>query len=285
MKNVLVICNYKAGRKTAVLNKKKLKKFLFKNAEKFKILDICSDREIDVTDYDTIIAMGGDGTINQVVPYLINTNKTLGIIPCGTANLLAAKLGIPTNLKKALKILKQGKTKKIDAIDINGKPCVLRLGLGYDADIICKTPQSLKNKFGYFSYFLAGILFALRLKPHEYKISVNNKSIDVTATCIIVANAANMYQNIVSVGNKSKLNDGLMEVFVLKARNPITYFIEFLKILFNHKKNNPFALYFKTDNLKISNHYSLGHIDGEKLKFRDDIHLEILHNALNIYSK
>ena len=108
MKNVLVICNYKAGRKTAILNKKKLKKFLFKNAEKFKIIDICSDSELDVTDYDTIIAMGGDGTINQVIPYLINTNKTLGIIPCGTANLLAAKLGIPTDLKKALKIIKEG---------------------------------------------------------------------------------------------------------------------------------------------------------------------------------
>ena len=140
---------------------------MWKNAEKFKIIDICSDSELDVTDYDTIIAMGGDGTINQVIPYLINTNKTLGIIPCGTANLLAAKLGIPTDLKKALKIIKEGKQKQIDSIDINGKPCILRLGLGYDADIIGKTPQALKNKFGYlFFLFQCNLTLRRERKAH-----------------------------------------------------------------------------------------------------------------------
>ena len=147
MKNVLVVSNYRAGRKTAILNKKKLRKFLYKNSENFKIIDICDVDNIDITEFDTIIAMGGDGTVNKVIPLIINTDKTLGIIPCGTANLLAAKLGIPTNLKKALKILKKGKIKKIDVVDINGIPSILRFGLGYDADIIGKTPQSLKNKF------------------------------------------------------------------------------------------------------------------------------------------
>lgn len=284
MKNVLVVSNYRAGRKTAILNKKKLRKFLYKNSENFKIIDICDVDNIDITEFDTIIAMGGDGTVNKVIPLIINTNKTLGIIPCGTANLLAAKLGIPTNLKKALKILKKGKIKKIDVVDINGIPSILRFGLGYDADIIGKTPQSLKNKFGYFAYFIAGILFALRLIPHEYKISYDDKTLIVNATCIIVANAANMYQNIVSVGNKCKLNDGLMDVFILKAKNPITYFIEFLKILLKHRTDNSLALYFKTSNLKIENKYTLGHIDGEKIKLRGDINFNILNKIIKIYS-
>ena len=102
MNRVLVVSNYKAGRKKAVLNKKTLRKFLYKYSEYFNIVVIFYLENINTSEYDTIIAMGGDGTINKVLPLVVNTEKTLGIIPCGTANLLAAKLGIPTNIKKAL---------------------------------------------------------------------------------------------------------------------------------------------------------------------------------------
>ena len=81
-------------------------------------------------------------------------------------------------MSKILKILEKENTKKIDVISINDKPCILRFGLGYDSDIIGKTPQSLKNKFGYFSYFIAGILFALRLMPQKYHITYDNNEID-----------------------------------------------------------------------------------------------------------
>lgn len=282
MKKVLVVSNYRAGRKTAVLNKKTLRKFLYKNSEEFQIIDICAVDNIDTSEFDTIIAMGGDGTINKVLPLVINTDKTLGIIPCGTANLLAAKLGIPTNVKRALKILEKGQAKKIDVISINEKPCVLRFGLGYDSDIICKTPQSIKNKFGYFSYFIAGILFALRLIPKEYNIAYDNNNFDIKASCIIVANAANMYQNLVSVGNKCKLDDGLMDVFILKTKNPIVFFIEFLNIIFKHRTNNPRAIYFKTSNLRISNKWTVGHIDGEKEKLSGDLDFKLLREAINV---
>ena len=282
MKKVLVVSNYRAGRKTAVLNKKKLRKFLYKNSEKFKIIDICDLDNIDTSEFDTIVAMGGDGTINKVLPIVINTDKTLGIIPCGTANLLGAKLGIPTNVKRALKILEKGNTKKIDVISINNKPCILRFGLGYDSDIIGKTPQSLKNKFGYFSYFIAGILFALKLTLQEYHINYDDKEFDVKASCIIVANAANMYRNLVSVGNRSKLDDGLMDVFILKTKNPIVFFIEFLNIIFKHRADSSRAMYFKTSNLKINNKWTMGHIDGEKKKFKGNFEFNIIPNSVRV---
>ena len=282
MKNVLVVSNYRAGRKTAVLNKKTLRKFLYKNSEDFIILDICDVDNIDTSDFDTIIAMGGDGTINKVLPLVINTDKTLGIIPCGTANLLAAKLGIPTNIKRALKILEKGNTQKIDVISINNTPCILRFGLGYDSDIIGKTPQSIKNKFGYFSYFIAGILFALRLIPQEYHIAYDDKEFDIKASCIIVANAANMYQNLVSIGNRCKLDDGLMDVFILKTKNPIVFFIEFLNILFKHRVDSSRAMYFKTSKLRIDNKWTMGHIDGEKKKFKDNFEFSVIEKSVNV---
>lgn len=283
MKNVLVINNPNAGRKKAAKYKKLVIQFLLRKNCSFKTIEISKLTSTDFEDFDTVFAIGGDGTVNKVIPYIVNTDKVLGIIPCGTANLLAAKLNIPTNPKKALEIIDHSVIKNVDVLKVQDKYSVLRLGLGYDSDIICKTPQSLKNKFGYFAYFLAGILFALRLKQKSYTIFFNNKKLSILATCIIVANAGNMYRNLVSISNNCNLQDGKFEVFILKVKNPITFFIEFLGIIFNYKNSNSKAMYFQTNELLIKNEFSTGHIDGEKQKFKDDIKINIVPKSVKVF--
>lgn len=283
MKNVLVINNPNAGRKKAAKYKKLVIQFLLRKNCSFKTIEISKLTSTDFEDFDTVFAIGGDGTVNKVIPYIVNTDKVLGIIPCGTANLLAAKLNIPTNPKKALEIINHSVIKNVDVLKVQDKYSVLRLGLGYDSDIICKTPQSLKNKFGYFAYFLAGILFALRLKQKSYTIFFNNKKLSILATCIIVANAGNMYRNLVSISNNCNLQDGKFEVFILKVKNPITFFIEFLGIIFNYKNSNSKAMYFQTNELLIKNEFLTGHIDGEKQKFKDDIKINIVPKSVKVF--
>lgn len=283
MKNVLVINNPNAGRKKAAKYKKLVIQFLLRKNCSFKTIEISKLTSTDFEDFDTVFAIGGDGTVNKVIPYIVNTDKVLGIIPCGTANLLAAKLNIPTNPKKALEIINHSVIKNVDVLKVQDKYSVLRLGLGYDSDIICKTPQSLKNKFGYFAYFLAGILFALRLKQKSYTIFFNNKKLSILATCIIVANAGNMYRNLVSISNNCNLQDGKFEVFILKVKNPITFFIEFLGIIFNYKNSNSKAMYFQTNEFLIKNEFSTGHIDGEKQKFKDDIKINIVPKSVKVF--
>lgn len=283
MKNVLVINNPNAGRKKAAKYKKLVIQFLLRKNCSFKTIEISKLTSTDFEDFDTVFAIGGDGTVNKVIPYIVNTDKVLGIIPCGTANLLAAKLNIPTNPKKALEIINHSVIKNVDVLKVQDKYSVLRLGLGYDSDIICKTPQSLKNKFGYFAYFLAGILFALRLKQKSYTIFFNDKKLSILATCIIVANAGNMYRNLVSISNNCNLQDGKFEVFILKVKNPITFFIEFLGIIFNYKNSNSKAMYFQTNELLIKNEFSTGHIDGEKQKFKDDIKINIVPKSVKVF--
>ncbi len=283
MKNVLVINNPNAGRKKAAKYKKLVIQFLLRKNCSFKTIEISKLTSTDFEEFDTVFAIGGDGTVNKVIPYIVNTDKVLGIIPCGTANLLAAKLNIPTNPKKALEIINHSVIKNVDVLKVQDKYSVLRLGLGYDSDIICKTPQSLKNKFGYFAYFLAGILFALRLKQKSYTIFFNDKKLSILATCIIVANAGNMYRNLVSISNNCNLQDGKFEVFILKVKNPITFFIEFLGIIFNYKNSNSKAMYFQTNELLIKNEFSTGHIDGEKQKFKDDIKINIVPKSVKVF--
>ena len=284
MENVLLINNPNSGRRQALKHKKAVVKFLLEKRLKFKSIAIDEIEKTPFDNFDTIIVIGGDGTVNKVLPHVLNKDKTIGIIPSGTANLLAAKLKIPTNVKKALKIIESGRISNIDILKINDKYSALRFGLGYDSDIICKTPQSLKNKFGYFAYFLSGILFALRLKQKHYTIFYDNKKLSIVATCIIAANAGNMFRNIFSISQKCELDDGLLDIFILKVKNPIMFFAEFLQIIFDKKSTNSKAMYFQTSNFKIKNDITTGHIDGEKQKFKGDIEINITPKSVKIFS-
>lgn len=285
MKKILVVENINAGKKNAVSADKIIEEFYLGKDVELNIVGIEDISEDNVKNSDVIITVGGDGTVNKVVPFAMKFDKPIGVIPCGTANLLSAKLKIPTDIKKALQVIENGQKLKIDVLKVNDNYSVLRTGFGYDADIICKTPQSLKNKFGYFSYFVAGVLFALRLKQHVYHLTYDDdKKLSVLATCIIVANAGNMYKNVVSISKNCRLDDGKFDVFVLKVKNPILFFIEFLQIIFDKKSSNSKAMYFQTKNISIKNDYCVCHIDGEKQKIRDNIKIETIPCAVYVFS-
>ena len=285
MKKFLVVENINAGKKNAVSADKIIEEFYLGKDVELNIVGIEEVSEDTVKNSDVIITVGGDGTVNKVVPFAMKFDKPIGVIPCGTANLLSAKLKIPTDIKKALQVIENGQKLKIDVLKVNDNYSVLRTGFGYDADIICKTPQSLKNKFGYFSYFVAGVLFALRLKQQVYHLTYDNdKKLSVLATCLIIANAGNMYKNVVSISKNCRLDDGKFDVFILKVKNPILFFIEFLQIIFDKKSSNSKAMYFQTKNISIKNDYCVCHIDGEKQKIRDNIKIETIPCAVYVFS-
>ena len=285
MKKILVVENINAGKKNAVSADKIIEEFYLGKDVELNIVGIEDVSEDAVKNSDVIITVGGDGTVNKVVPFAMKFDKPIGVIPCGTANLLSAKLKIPTDFKKALQVIENGQKLKIDVLKVNDNYSVLRTGFGYDADIICKTPQSLKNKFGYFSYFVAGVLFALRLKQQVYHLTYDNdKKLSVLATCLIIANAGNMYKNLVSISKNCRLDDGKFDVFILKVKNPILFFIEFLQIIFDKKSSNSKAMYFQTKNISIKNDYCVCHIDGEKQKIRDNIKIETIPCAVYVFS-
>ena len=285
MNNVLIISNFEAGRRKAVKYKKLVLDFILKYTQSFKCIGLDDIKTIDIYQYDTLFVLGGDGTINKLLPYIVNSDIKLAIIPCGTANLLAAKLGLSANIGKTLKIIEKGAIKKIDIININSRLCALRTGFGYDSDIICKTPQSLKNRFGYFAYFIAGIIFAMRLKFRECELVMDGKPYKTMASCLILANAANMYRNLVSVARDSRTDDGLMDIFVLKTTNPVSFFFEFCKIILNIRNNSIYAEYMQAKNVNIKNSWIPCHIDGEKVNLKDNIQISLCNNCVNVYCR
>ena len=109
--------------------------------------DATSIAKRECKNFDIIVAAGGDGTINEVING-IDVNTKLGIIPLGTANILAIEAGIKNDVKSICKSIEKGVTKKIYISNINNKKFFLMAGIGYDGDIVHKMKPSLKKIFG-----------------------------------------------------------------------------------------------------------------------------------------
>ena len=100
---------------------------------------------------DIIVAVGGDGTVNEVASQMINSNAVLGIVPLGSGNGLARHLGISRNIEKAIELINRQNTSVIDTGFINGKVFISIAGVGFDAYIAEKFANG--NQRGFFGYF------------------------------------------------------------------------------------------------------------------------------------
>jgi len=97
--------------------------------------------------FDIVVAVGGDGTVNEVAQGLIGTGTKMGIIPMGSGNGLARELGISMDMKKSAKALLKGKNLKVDICKLNDQRFLCTSGIGFDALIAYKMSQALKRGF------------------------------------------------------------------------------------------------------------------------------------------
>ena len=97
--------------------------------------------------YDVVVAVGGDGTVNEVARALVGTDTALGIVPCGSGNGLARHLRIPMNTCKAIEIINAGEVDTIDVMTVNGQYCFCTTGVGYDAKVSAEYAKEERRGF------------------------------------------------------------------------------------------------------------------------------------------
>jgi diacylglycerol kinase (ATP) len=282
MKNILVVYNNKAGNSKKFCKRLIYEKFktYFSKVRLLKIDQLENYKFIN--NYEIIIAAGGDGTVLRVLPLVVNNGKNLGIIPCGTANLFAASLGIPNNLKKALDIIISGETALVDIGKAGNRYFSLRVGVGFDADIINNSNSWLKNKIGYFAYFINGLYSALRLSRKNYRLIIDGKEMEVNANSIIIANSGNMFKKFFTVSPKGSLNDGKLDIFIPMAKNFRDFLEIFLQILLNKHKDSSKVIYNQAKSIIIENLTEKFHIDGEGYLVNSTTSIHIIPCAVRV---
>lgn len=237
-------------------------------------------KKIKENNYDIAVAVGGDGTINQVAQSVINTNTSLGIIPMGSGNGFARHLGIPFNTRKALDVILNGKSIKIDSGQIDGHLFLCTCGVGFDA-LIGNLFATSKSR-GFFTYCKLTLGALKSYKPEEYEIAIDNETIYTKAFLVTVANAS-QYGNNAYIAPAAKIDDGMLNVTIIK-QFPFWKIPSIAIKMFNKKiGSSPYvSMYSATKVFLKRNQPGPLHYDGEPLNGKRIVFAEVFSNSLKV---
>ncbi len=230
--------------------------------------------------YDIIVAVGGDGTVNEVARGLAGGGIPMGIIPVGSGNGLARELKIPMNIKKAIDIIISGKDKPVDLWQMNNRVFLCAAGLGFDAAVAKK--MALSTKRGFWEYIRLTIKESLSTKPVIISLLIGNRKIKKPVFLVSFANASQLGNNaFISPG--AKPDDGLVDVVLIKPMYKIFYpvlgFALFLRIIhwFNFfERHRASAVIIQSAST------NLFHVDGESVEMEFPVQINLLKDKLKV---
>jgi diacylglycerol kinase (ATP) len=230
--------------------------------------------------FEYVIAVGGDGSVNEVAAGLLGSEAILGIIPAGSGNGLAMHLGYGRVIEHAVKKLNSAEPQLIDCGLCNERPFFNVAGVGFDG-FVSNRMNNLRRR-GFLPYLLTSLQAGLEYSPKLCRIEANGEIITERCFAISVANGP-MYGYNVQIAPGAKLDDGQFLVVLLKDAPKWQYFAAVPSTLNGKILEEPFVQYFSTNHLTISsdgnNHV---HIDGEGFKVDDPLRFSIRPQALKV---
>lgn len=229
---------------------------------------------------DVVVAIGGDGTVNEVGSALCGTDTALAIVPCGSGNGLARHLRISMNASRALQVLNNGVVGQFDYCTMNGQPFFCTCGMGFDAAVSEKF--SNEGTRGFITYIKAALSEYLKYEPQEYLIDIDGTKMRERAFVIACCNAA-QYGNNAYIAPRATMQDGLIDVTVMSpfcmAHCPIIGARLFLRQL---GKDSHVSIYRGKRIVIERSHDDVIHMDGDPIKTPARLVFEIVNKGIHI---
>ncbi len=196
---------------------------------------------------DLIIAAGGDGTLSLISNKIIGTEIPIGILPLGTGNLFAQELKIPLNLEKALALItaENPKIKKIDAIKLIDRYCLLNISIGVSPKVMKKTKSREKQRYGIFAYLANLIQQFFNLKLHRFFVDYDGQNINFHASEVLITNGKSAGIESLKLSDKIALNDGILDLFIIRATDISDIFRIILSFFSKKYKRNGLMKYIQ----------------------------------------
>lgn len=286
-KRILFIVNPKAGTNLQRHIRDSVDKYL--NHRKFEYGFRFTERsqharelaEAAIADgYEIIVAVGGDGSINEVASAVMGTGAVLGIVPAGSGNGLAMHLGYGRDVDEAVKKINTAEERVIDAGLMNGRPFFNIAGIGFDG--LVSNLMKGSNWRGFIPYFLHSVKAGLQYTPRECRIEIDDRVLTEKCFIISVANGPMWGYNF-QIAPDARLDDGLFEVVLLKDAPKWQYFAAVPATLNGKIYDAGFVDHFTAKRVKIiSEGENYVHLDGEGIVLEGELSFEILPKALKI---
>ena len=241
-------------------------------------VDICKRKVAEGV--DVIVAVGGDGSVNEIAKTLTDKKVILGIIPAGSGNGLAHYLKIPLSYKKAIEIINRSKILKIDTGSINNEFFVSIAGIGFDG-IVAREYAKNKRR-GFLTYLKVVTEEYVNYRPRKYTIEINGEVLKRRALFISFANS-DQFGYGASIAPSASADDGLLDVIIMKK--PLMVEIPLLASLLYWKKidlSRQFEIIKAKELVVKTRRKRWVNLDGEPLKMKKKLHVKIHPQSLNI---
>ena len=229
--------------------------------------------------YETIVAAGGDGTVNEVVNGIGTAPVRLGILPMGTVNVFAMELGIPFGVEAAWKVVRGRHVRPIDLASANGHFFVQMAGIGFDAQVVKENSRTVKKVIGPLSYLLTATKVAVA-KPPRLRVLTHGKTV-AEGSFVLVGNGR-YYGGPFALFKEADPGDGLLDVCVFRGSDPVSIFRYLRGTLFGSVSTFSDVHYFKAKNLVVEADREVPlEVDGEVVG-HSPVKFAIKHRRLHV---
>jgi diacylglycerol kinase (ATP) len=212
--------------------------------------------------FETIVAAGGDGTINEVVNGLAGTNTTLGLLPIGTMNVFANELGLPVHdLELCWNVIRNDSTRVVDLPKANEKFFVQLAGVGLDAQVVKETSAQLKKNFGPLSYLISAAQIAARQPP---RLFIESDDAPVKEGSFVLIGNGRRYGGPFPFFKHAVIDDGKLDVIVFKSLGYLEIIKYLQDVVFSSEIRVPEIEYFQTSRVRVDSDQNVPvELDGE----------------------
>ena len=232
--------------------------------------------------FHTVVAIGGDGTVNETATALCDSDVALAIIPAGSGNGLARHLNIPMDIDNATDVIAQRNIISCDYGAVNRRPFFCTFGVGFDAAVSHRFAH--QHRRGKMMYIKSAIDEYINYHPQEYVISANGKVLTEKAFLIAVCNAS-QYGNNAYIAPEASITDGLLDFTIVHAGSPIDTASVGIDLMTGYINKNVLIHNFKAPAAVITRHTDgPAHIDGEPLIMDQAMYIQCTPGGIKLYT-
>lgn len=240
--------------------------------------EICS--EAILQGFEIVVAVGGDGSVNETGKSLIAKNAALSILPTGSGNGLARHLGVPMGLEKAVQLLNNASFKKMDTALLNGEVFLGTAGIGFDAHIGKKFDDAKSR--GFWTYFKLTLKELLTYSSNSYDLEIDGKKLKRDAFLICFANS-NQWGNNVFISPKSELDNGTLKVVVIRKIPLLIAPFFALKLFRKTVLSSRYYEEFTGKSILVHQPQTIAHLDGDPFESGQSIKVEVIPSSLTVF--
>lgn len=242
----------------------------------YEIATQCKDDGVDI-----VVAVGGDGTVNEIARGVIDSSTALGIVPCGSGNGLARHLMLPMNVKGAIEVINVGLIHELDYGVINDHPFFCTCGMGFDAFISKKFADA--GKRGILTYLENVLREGLTYEPDTYELTIDgNETEPYKAFLLSVANAS-QYGNDAYIAPQASMSDGLLDVVIMEPFDILEAPQVGIELMNKTLDKSSHIKCFKAKDIMIRRSKpGVIHYDGDPVEEGTELHVAIHNKGIRV---